>query len=194
MSTQSINLAEPEDRSRMVAALVTAFAGDPFIRWLFPDAEQYLRAFPLVLRYFAGAAFENNSAFRSDDFSGAALWLPPGTSPDEEGLGEVLENHVESAKQEQVFAVMEQVGAGHPEESHWYLPAMGVDPKAQGRGCGTALIRGSLAECDQSCQLAYLESTNPSNVPFYRRAGFDIVGEIQIGGSPVLTRMLRRAD
>lgn len=194
MTTQLAVLATAEDRSNVIAALVTAFVDDPFIRWMFPRPEQYLSAFQLVLRYFAGAAFDSQTAYRTVDFSGAALWLPPGVSPDEAGLGQVLESHVDAAAQEQVFAVMEQVGAGHPEAAHWYLPAMGVDPRSQGQGHGAALLSRSLSACDETCRLAYLESTNPTNIPFYERQGFEVIGEIQVGGSPVLTRMLRGTE
>ena len=193
MTIQTTVPAESEDATRTIAALVTAFADDPFIRWMFPDAHQYLSAFPLVLKHFAGAAFENGTGYRSDDFSAACLWLPPGVSPDEDGLGQVLENWVSASSQEQVFAVMEQVGAGHPEERHWYLPAMGVDPRYQGEGKGSALLNRSLRSCDQTCRRAYLESTNPLNIPFYQRRGFEVIGSIQIDGSPVLTRMLRES-
>ena len=103
----------------------------------------------------------------------------------------MLQDHIDAERQGQVFAVMEQVGAGHPEDLHWYLPAMGVDPRVQGKGYGAALLNKSLSACDTSCRLAYLESTNPINVPFYQRHGFEVIGEIQIDGSPVLTRMLR---
>ncbi len=185
--------AQTEDQTRAISALVTAFADDPFIRWMFPDSHQYLSAFPLVLKYFAGAAFEQGTAYRSEDFSVACLWLPPGVSPDEEGLGQVLETWLDPSSQEQVFAVMEQVGAGHPEEPHWYLPAMGVDPRYQGDGKGSAGLDRSLKQCDQVCPLAYLESTNPMNIPFYQRHGFEVIGTIQIDGSPVLTRMLRES-
>lgn len=193
MTIQTAVPAQTEDATRTIAALVTSFADDPFIRWMFPDAHQYLSAFPLVLKYFAGAAFENGTAYRSADFSAACLWLPPGVSPDEEGLGQVMENWVDAPAQEQVFAVMEQVGAGHPEAPHWYLPAMGVDPRCQGEGKGTDVLNLSLRACDQTCRLAYLESTNPANIPFYQRLGFDVIGEIRVDGSPVLTRMLREA-
>ena len=128
MTIQTAVPAQTEDATRSIAALVTSFADDPFIRWMFPDAYQYLSAFPLVLKYFAGAAFENGTAYRSADFSAACLWLPPGVSPDEDGLGQVMGNWVGASAQEHVFAVMEQVGAGHPEAPHWYLAAMGVDP------------------------------------------------------------------
>jgi len=193
MTPRSTVPARHDEATLTIATLVTAFANDPFIRWMFPRADQYLSAFPRVLHFFAGAAFDSRTAYRSADFSGAALWLPPGVSPDEEGLGQVLVDHVDEAMQEQVFAVMEQVGAGHPEAPHWYLPAMGVDPIRQGLGLGSSVLDHSLGFCDQTCRLAYLESTNPANIPFYRRHGFEVVGEIQIDGSPLLTRMLRKA-
>jgi ribosomal protein S18 acetylase RimI-like enzyme len=193
MTPQATVPALHDEAARTISTLVTAFAADPFIRWMFPKADQYLLAFPRVLQFFAGAAFDSRTAYRSPDFSGAALWLPPGVSPDEEGLGQVLVDHVDAAMQEQVFAVMEQVGGGHPEAPHWYLPAMGVDPIHQGLGLGSTLMDHSLDLCDQTCRRAYLESTNPANIPFYQRHGFEVVGEIQIGGSPVLTRMLREA-
>lgn len=193
MTPQATVPALHDEAARTISTLVTAFAADPFIRWMFPRADQYLMAFPRVLQFFAGAAFESDTAYRSVDFIAAVLWLPPGVSPDEEGLGQVLVDHVDAAMQDQVFAVMEQVGAGHPAAPHWYLPAMGVDPIRQGSGIGSAVLDHSLARCDQTCRLAYLESTNPANIPFYQRHGFEVVGEIQIDGSPVLTRMLREA-
>ncbi len=191
MTARSASIAGEDDTSSIIATLVTAFVDDPFIRWMFPQPKQYLSAFPLVLTYFAGAAFENQTAYRTEETNGAALWLPPGISPDEEGLGQVLQDHIDAERQEQVFTVMQQVGAGHPEDLHWYLPAMGVDPIVQGKGYGAALLNKSLSACDTSCRLAYLESTNPINVPFYQRHGFEVIGKIQVDGSPVLTRMLR---
>ena len=194
MADPTAVMAGPQDQDRTVASLVAAFADDPFIRWMFPDARQYLQAFPLVLKYFAGGAFEQGTAWRSADYHAAALWLLPGVSPDEEGLGGVMQAWVDPALQGEVFGVLEQVGEGHPDEAHWYLPAMGVDPRCQGKGYGAALLRTSLAACDDAHVAAYLESTNPSNVPFYGRFGFDVIGEIQAGTSPVVTRMLRRAN
>jgi len=193
MTPRSTVPAQTGDTDRTISILVTAFADDPFIRWMFPSANQYMSAFPRVLQFFAGAAFARGTAYRSADFGGAALWLPPGVSPDEEGLGQVLMDHVDEALQEQVFAVMEQVGEGHPDAAHWYLPAMGVDPVRQGSGIGGSVMDYSLGLCDRTCGLAYLESTNPMNIPFYRRHGFEVIGEIRIDGSPVLTRMLRDA-
>ena len=181
------------DRERAIAALVTAFASDPFIRWMFPDAQQYLTYFPQVLKFFGGRAFDNASAYRSEDFGATALWLPPGVSPDEEALGAVMEEGVEGVLQSEVFAVLEQVGRSHPEAEHWYLPAIGVDPRLQGRGYGSALLALGLEVCDRDHVAAYLEATNPANVPLYQRFGFEVVGAIQAGSSPAITPMFRAA-
>jgi hypothetical protein len=39
---------------------------------------------------------------------------------------------------------------------------------------------------------AYLESTNPKNIPLYERHGFEVLGTIQVGTSPAVCPMLRR--
>jgi hypothetical protein len=38
-----------------------------------------------------------------------------------------------------------------------------------------------------------LESSNPRNIPFYRRHGFEPLGAIRAGSSPTLVPMLQRA-
>jgi len=193
MHTPNAVPAQIADYDRSIASLVAAFITDPFIRWMFPDSKQYLDNFPLVLKYFAGGAFEHSSAYRSDDFKGVALWLPFGVGPDEEALGAVMQEGVAAPLLEEVFAVLEQVGAGHPEEAHWYLPAIGVEPLSQGKGYGSALLARGLEVCDRNHIAAYLESTNPANIPLYQRFGFDVLGQIQAGSSPVITPMLRAA-
>jgi ribosomal protein S18 acetylase RimI-like enzyme len=80
----------------------------------------------------------------------------------------------------------------HPKEPHWYLPLIGIDPACQGKGFGSALLKHATDICDHDGMLAYLESSNLANVPLYERHGFEAIGRIQVGGSPVLTPMLRR--
>lgn len=193
MLARTVLKATHEDRDRVNACMITAFANDPFIRWMFPDAKQYLGAFPQVCTHFAGRGFDHNAAYRTEDYLAAAMWLPPGVHPDEEALGAVMEEWLEPSQQDAVFGVLEQVGEGHPEEDHWYLPSIGVDPICQGKGYGTALMARGLEVCDRDHVAAYLESTNVTNIPFYQNCGFEIIGEIQMDSSPVVTRMLRAA-
>ena len=85
------------------------------------------------------------------------------------------------------------MGHYHPKEPHWYLPLIGVDPRHQRRGHGAALLRHALARCDRDHAPAYLESSNPANVPLYERHGFAVLDTIQVGSSPPIFPMLRTA-
>ncbi len=183
--------ATPEDRDRCTATLVAAFVNDPLMRWMFPDADQYLAAFPQVIRHYGGTAFDLGTAFRTDDCAGIACWLAPGESVDEEALGGVLEATIEPERLGVIFEFMEQVGASHPTFDHWHLPGIAVDPSHQGAGIGSLLLAHSLAEVDRHGAAAYLESSNPLNVPLYERFGFEVIAEIQAGDSPTIWPMLR---
>ena len=191
MNVTSATSASESDRERTTATLVAAFVSDPLIRWMFPDPRQYFLYFPQVLKYYAGRAFDNQSAYRSEDFRATALWLPPGVSPDEEALGRVMEEGRDEKLLGEVFAVLEQAGGSHPQVEHWYLPTIGVDPQCQGKGYGSVLLARGLEVCDRDHMVAYLESTNPSNIPLYERFGFEVAGKIQAGGSPAITPMIR---
>jgi ribosomal protein S18 acetylase RimI-like enzyme len=188
----TVRTVAPHDAGPAIHTIVLAFASDPVARWTWPNAQQYLEAMPRLALAFGGGAFAHGGAHYTDGFAGVALWLPPGINPDEEALGEVLQSTVSPSHCADVFATFEQMAQYHPQEPHWYLPLIGVDPAHQGKGLGDALMAHVLARCDRERVPAYLESTNPRNVSLYRRHGFEPIGAIQSGSSPILVPMLRR--
>ncbi len=177
---------------RAIDTIVLAFAADPVARWCWPDPHQYLTSMPSFTRAFAGGAFVHEGAYCTDDYRGAALWLPPNVHSEEKALSDVLQRTVSVSIRDDLFTVFEQMAKYHPSEPHWYLPLIGVDPAYQGKGYGAALIRYALQKCDRDQAPAYLESTNPRNAPLYQRHGFEVLGTIQVGASPPLVPMLRR--
>jgi ribosomal protein S18 acetylase RimI-like enzyme len=191
MTTPIIKTATVSDEAPAIAVVVLAFSTDPAARWTWPDPNQYLRHFPGVVSVFGGNAFAHESAYYVDGYAGAALWLPPKVSPDEDALITLLKRTGSTQFQKDGVAVFEQMGRYHPQEPHWYLPLIGVDPFHQGKGYGTALMQHALIPCDRDQTLAYLESSNPKNIPLYERHGFELLGTIQVGTSPPIFPMLR---
>src|SRR5262245_37176406 len=153
------------DEARAIDTIVLAFAADPVTRWCWPDSHQYLASMPSFIRAFAGGAFAHRSAHSTDDYAGAALWLPPAVHPDEAIVTDLWKRTVSGPILGDLAAVFEQMAKFHPPEPHWYLPLIGVDPTHQGKGVGGALLAHALQQCDRDHRPAYLESTNPRNVP-----------------------------
>ncbi|HEY6992460.1 MAG TPA: GNAT family N-acetyltransferase [Xanthobacteraceae bacterium] len=185
-------VAEPQCAERVFAVLTLAFAADPANRWMYPEPAQYLRHFQAFVRAFGGASLALRTALASQDYRAVALWLGPNAGSDDAALVQVIKESVAREKRAVLTAVIEAMAGYHPEEPHWYLPLIGVDPALQGRGLGASLLRPVLAECDRARLPAYLESTNPRNRPLYERHGFRPVGEIRVGDFPPIVPMLRR--
>jgi GNAT superfamily N-acetyltransferase len=187
-----IRSATSDEMSHAVAAIVAAFLTDPLARFAWPTPHDHLRAMPLATREFAGGSFGHGTAYVSADFRGAALWLPPGVHPNGEALEKVFRDTAKPEHLDDLLATFEKMEQSHPDEPHWYLPIIGVEPHAQGKGLGAELMRHAVARCDQEGALAYLESSNPRNIGLYLRHGFEVMGEIRIGAAPLVTPMLRR--
>lgn len=188
----SIRTAGPADEPAVIDVITLAFSTDPIARWANPNPAKYLTVMPQVVRAFGGNGFGHGSVYVADDGAGAAMWLPPGVTPDGERLAALMEEHAVPERLGDLGALMEKMQAAHPHEPHWYLPLIGVDPALQGRGIGAALMRHALERCDADGVPAYLESSNPRNIGLYLRHGFEILGTIQVGASPPMTPMLRR--
>jgi GNAT superfamily N-acetyltransferase len=172
--------------------LTLAFSSDPPCRWAWPDPQQYLEAFPRFARAFGSGAIDHGTAHYYEGFSGVALSLAPGTGPDEESLVKVIENTVADERKGAMSSMFEQMDALHPQEAHWYLPLIGVDPAHQRKVIGSALLSVVLNVCDSQKVSAYLEATSPRNVPLYERHGFEAIGSVQVADSPQIIPMLRK--
>ena len=159
------------------------------ISWVQPDAERRTAALPGLFgalsrhHFLAGRGAE--VATSDEGFGAAALWDPPGRwqqSPREQIA--MLPAVLRAFRGRLAFGrqVTDLMKEHHPEEPHWYLAVLGSDPKVRGGGFGRALMQSRLDRCDAEYAPAYLESSNPDNVPYYERFGFEVTGEIVLPG------------
>jgi len=192
MNKPDVKTAIESDEAGVIDALKLAFVADPATRWVWPDPQKYLSHFPSFVRAFGGKAFAHKSAHYVGNYYGAALWLPPNVHPDSDVLITLLQDTASEEAQKDGPEVFEKMSSFHPNEPHWYLPLLGVDPFHHDKGVGSKLMVHALTVIDKDNTSAYLESSNPTNIPFYKRHGFELLGTIQVNTFPPIFPMLRK--
>lgn len=89
-------------------------------------------------------------------------------------------------------SVLTKIEEAHPRDPHYYLEFLGTRADRQGHGVGSALLAPMLERCDREGVPAYLESSNPANIPFYARHGFEVSGSFDLPDDwPEFTPMWR---
>ena len=196
MGIKSLEVATMASESQVdhaIATLVLAFVTDPVARWMYDDPHEYLLHIPRLFRALGTSSFEAGAAQRTSDGLGVALWLPPGIHGEDGPVEAAIAESIVGEKQTEVATIFEQTEDYRPIEPHWYLSLIGVEALNRNNGCGAALLRHRLRQCDREQLPAYLWSSNPLNIPLYERHGFKMSGVIQVGSSPSIFAMLRSA-
>lgn len=186
--------AVEEDAGAVATTLARAFADDPAMSFIFPDARRRARRLP---RLFALLFRTDAVGWRivSDGRDAATLWRAPGNAEDRvtamiRYLPALLRTFGTALPR--ALRVADAIAAHHPGEHFWYLHIAGVDPAVQGRGLGGQAIRAGLARADAAGVPVYLETPLESNVALYRSFGFELREEWQVpGGGPRFWSMLR---
>lgn len=199
MGRIDVTAARRSDVGAASATLARAFDDDPVMVWMFPDAgaraKKLPRLFALMMRYHHLATGGSEVARDGANIGAAALWDPPGRwrhSRLEElqampALMLAFRGRITAGRE-----VAEAMQRNHPEEPHWYLAVIGSGPTVRSKGFGHALMASRLDRVDAEHAPAYLESSNPDNVPYYLRFGFEVTGEIKLpNGGPTMWPMWR---
>jgi GNAT superfamily N-acetyltransferase len=184
-------LATADDAPALAAMLARSFDDDPVLMWAHPDPRKRPRR---GAAFFAGrlrTLLEHELCWTDDELAGAALWAPADAwaAPP----GELVRGlpHLTWRRAPIVLYGLGQVERAHPREPHYYLSVLGVDPRAQRQGRGSALLRPGLEMCDREGVPAYLETGKTRNVGFYERHGFRVTQEMTLPRGPKVWLMWR---
>ena len=179
------------------ATLGEAFFDDPLLQIVAPDEATRRRwgtwFMSLPLRY----GLRWGEVWGTDDASAVAVWMPPGSG--DMGLGRML--RLGAARLPLRLGIgggrrfMQALSATEPFHKtvhgpHWYLVAVGTRSQRQGQGLGSALVEVGTSRADAAGVPCYLETGTQSNVDFYTKRGFEVVGQTDLYGH-TLTGMVR---
>ena len=74
----------------------------------------------------------------------------------------------------------------HPHEPHFFVWMLAVSPRHQRTGVGRALLTTALERAEALGASAYLETSNPDNLPYYASFGFRETGRAELPrGAPI---------
>jgi GNAT superfamily N-acetyltransferase len=189
-----------EERGDEVAALMAcAFQDDPLFVYACPDPGDRARWLPWVFRWSTWKGFLFGQTLgTAGRLDGVVATIGPGGGEfTEEDLArfdyqrgrEAVGAEVWDRAIERVNAAFEPADAALHHaltEPHWYLDVIAVDPVAQGRGIGGALLDAVHARADTDRAPIVLLTYQPTNLPFYGRHGYAVICErtTSTGGPP----------
>jgi len=167
------------DRAPILASLCgRAFFEDPMLRWPLPaddDApiDSTTKCFEAVLHAYAGAGL----LFEAGDAAGMAVWVPPDRLSVFEAMDALSRSAIRPLTDDggaRYDRFWDWLGAHATAEAVWFLDIVAVDEPYRGSGIGTALVRFGLEQARATGAAAFLETSNPRNVPYYERLGFHV--------------------
>jgi ribosomal protein S18 acetylase RimI-like enzyme len=179
-----VRQATPEDLPRLAQTLAEAFTGDPVWTWMVPTLSGKRRIFTALLRH----AIPKGHVYTVDNGrsagSAVAMWAPPGqwklpaaamaraAAPMVLATGWRLPRLL--GRNTAVERLHEKVPA-----QHWYLEFIASTE----RGLGSELMEHGVDAVIRGLPI-YLESSNPRNLSFYKRHGFEVTGEPPMSSGP----------
>lgn len=183
--------ASSYDADRLGRAMSAAFADDAGSVYLWPDPDERRRA----LRWYYGVlvprlGFGGGRVYVDAQGRGQSVWIAPGhgvglASGARAGALGFLPRFGMAAmwRLKKLSDTIDALRREAAPPGHWYLLLLGVEPDAQGTGLGRALLAPTVAEADATGRAIYLETSTPSNLPYYQARGFEIVGERRVPGA-----------
>lgn len=190
-------VATADDLEALTETLTLAFREDPVWSWGFSVRDRGLEGLRAAWRLYLGSAIGYGWVWRTKDSAAVALWIPPGVPdllPEDEERFEPLMREALGSEAERLFGAFKRFEEARPSEPHYYLSLLGTHPDHSGQGWGMGLLADNLARIDAEGGAAYLESSNPANVPRYERLGFAVCDEFAVSDEISVAQMWREPN
>jgi ribosomal protein S18 acetylase RimI-like enzyme len=187
----------PDQQRAAALTLAEAFAGDPLLEILAPDPARRVKLGPPMMSVLLAYGMRYGRVWSDEDASAVAIWLHPESGPMK--MPRMLRAGMWRAPFMLGLAGMGRLSRAMSATEvfhkkvvgpHWYLMTVGTRTSIQGQGFGSTLVEMGTSRADTAGVPCYLETGTDSNIAFYRRRGFEVVGQADLYGH-TLTGMVR---
>jgi GNAT superfamily N-acetyltransferase len=159
--------------------LALAYSEDPIHIWTMPRTEKQLNdAMMFFFFYLRKMPKDNWYVYISSDYS-AALVASLVSKGGSAYLDDVRQLHKILQKRSPAADYFQWIETYRPNIDHYYLDLIGCLPSQRSQGQGSFLMRSLLEKADQKGLPIWSWSSNPRNLTFYRRLGFEIGEELR---------------
>lgn len=177
-----VGRATDGDSDTIVATLVASHLDCAWEAWAVPPDGRADRLSRLFRSALTTIGQPHGRVFTTDRCESVAVWVP--ADADERLSADDLQELVASSAEafgDRAALVAEAsavIAASATSGARWYLATMGTRPERQRRGLGESVLQPMLRSLDKRAEGARLETSDPANVAWYRKFGFEVVEEL----------------
>jgi len=203
-STEEVRVLGIAKYEQAAQCLAEAFAVDEVARYFidtddmasYSDEHKY-KLHCDILRYVTAAHCYNGIVTTiGPDYDAVALWMPPGKNMDDlwtilrSGMWRLwykLSSEGKTRFYNEFLPLLHHTKhdvMGDRDDNSYYLVYLGSKPCARGKGYARKLIEHMTARADLENCATYLESSAESNMPYYKKYGFEQKVDIQLERGP----------
>lgn len=176
----TVRRATGDDLDTVVAVLVDSHVDYIWERWALPWVDRGARLTALYPHEISELTVGGGEVWMTDCGRSVAVWIPMTSTASHGGAPSEMVERTSSleaafAERRRIVEEVEWTLAAHRPRSDWYLATMGTTRAARRRGLGAGVLRPRVNELDRAHETATLETSDPANLSFYGRLGFEVV-------------------
>ncbi|MGV9415461.1 GNAT family N-acetyltransferase [Nocardia sp. NPDC003693] len=190
-SHRTVRPGTPGDIPIAARLLSRALENDPLSAWWFPKASTRQARVERLITISAWESYRRNdgieiAADTAGVVTGVALWQSTLYPPVLRSIfgQRVHDRRIFGARARVAHEQGVAVAALHTVEHRLHLTALGTRADKRGRGYGAQLLESGLRRCREDGLPAHLETSNPENVAFYERFGFEVTAVHEMPDGP----------
>jgi GNAT superfamily N-acetyltransferase len=177
--------AEYNDKALIIDILTNSFQDNKSVNYIIKQDGKRIERIRNLMDYSFEVCYMFGDVFLSDDRKACALIvLPEKKKTTLKAIMLDLKLILSCTGLSHAKKAMDREGKIkklQPKEAMYYLWFIGVDPKEQNKGIGSALLRDVIKQGELKNRSVTLETSTLKNIPWYEKFGFKVYNELDLG-------------
>jgi ribosomal protein S18 acetylase RimI-like enzyme len=196
-----IEPAQPRDIPQLAHLLAESLFDDPLQRWMFPDATRRMATSEWMFRRLLKSKIAQRTVRvirdNNQQVASVAVWTPPHPPAPtrwEHYSESLFMRWVHGKRIHEIRDGFTALAARLPRVRYWYLQVLATSPAQRGQGHAGRLVHEQLTLSTASGELIALQTSNPANLAYYQKLGFEVADELVLQNRFPVWLMCRNAD